>query len=296
VHTSFVLMASMERLGLSGSALLRSFYLRRAFRIYPLSIACVLVVVAFRIPELPWGEYAAPTAATLATNLSLTMNLFYGPVVLGPLWSLPVELQMYAVLPFIFLWLHVRRSPLRAAGLLAVALALAAVITPWGRRYAMFEYAPCFMSGVLAWVLSRNAKARLPGWAILPYLAAIVIGYMLLDDWIDGVHPPILAWGVCIVVGLTLPSIAQSRIGPLNRATHSIAKYSYGIYLFHCVALYAGVFALRAPVMVQWSVAAVLLVALSVGSYHWLERPAIALGARLAASGSTARREVAPPT
>ena len=43
VHTSLVLMFSMERLPLKGWDLIKSFYVRRAFRIYPLSMLCVMV-------------------------------------------------------------------------------------------------------------------------------------------------------------------------------------------------------------------------------------------------------------
>ena len=50
VHTSLVLMWSMQRLRLQGGALLRSFYIRRAFRIYPLSMLSVVAVLLFGIP------------------------------------------------------------------------------------------------------------------------------------------------------------------------------------------------------------------------------------------------------
>lgn len=43
VHTSLVLMYSMDRSGLTGPSLLKNFYIRRIFRIYPLSILTVLV-------------------------------------------------------------------------------------------------------------------------------------------------------------------------------------------------------------------------------------------------------------
>ena len=51
VHTSLVLMLSLERLGLSGFRLYFTFLVRRIFRIYPLSILVVLTVVLFRDPR-----------------------------------------------------------------------------------------------------------------------------------------------------------------------------------------------------------------------------------------------------
>src|SRR5207245_2321743 len=41
VHTSMVLMLSLERSKLEGKGLCGAFYLRRFFRLYPLSIFCV---------------------------------------------------------------------------------------------------------------------------------------------------------------------------------------------------------------------------------------------------------------
>src|SRR2546422_2702571 len=59
VHTSLVLMMSMERLNLSGKTLFAGFYVRRAFRIYPLSIATVVIVWVLQ-PGRPIRSYDFP--------------------------------------------------------------------------------------------------------------------------------------------------------------------------------------------------------------------------------------------
>ena len=75
VHTSLVLMMSLERSGrnLQGRTLVADFYLRRFFRIYPLSIVCVTVafleLVPTRMESWPWS--------TFVSNLALTLNLTY---------------------------------------------------------------------------------------------------------------------------------------------------------------------------------------------------------------------------
>lgn len=282
VHTSYVLMSSMERLDLRGTSLLRSFYLRRAFRIFPLSVATVLAVVALRIPALPWSEYVPPDGMTLLSNLSLTMNLSYSFILLGPLWSLPVELQMYLVLPVIYLCLGSGRSRTRVLGVYVAALAFAWILTPFGKRFAVFEFAPCFVAGIIAWAFAGDTTPGVDGRAVIPILGALVLVYLLVAVRIGGIHPAPLAWSICLAVGLTLPHLRQSPVRSLNAVAHWVAKYSYGIYLFHCIALYYGCYALHAPVVVQWSVALTLLTALSWGGYHLLERPMIVVGARLA--------------
>src|SRR6185312_1410325 len=62
VHTALVLMGSLEREGIR-AGWVTSFYIRRAFRIYPLAIVAILLVVAT-------GEPASGHAAPLGTSLS----------------------------------------------------------------------------------------------------------------------------------------------------------------------------------------------------------------------------------
>jgi peptidoglycan/LPS O-acetylase OafA/YrhL len=86
VHTALVLSFSLERLGTGGWVLMRTFLLRRAFRLYPLSIACVLLVVACRVPEDPFEHIAAHHSwGELLSNLALTMNLTNTSQVIAPL-------------------------------------------------------------------------------------------------------------------------------------------------------------------------------------------------------------------
>src|ERR1019366_1254898 len=57
VHTSLVLMQSLERTttNLLSWSLIRYFYIRRAFRIYPLSVCLILLSMAFSIPPNALG-------------------------------------------------------------------------------------------------------------------------------------------------------------------------------------------------------------------------------------------------
>jgi len=55
VHTSYALMKSLDRMNLRRNSLFLEFYIRRAFRIYPLSVLCVLAVCAVRVPVNSWS-------------------------------------------------------------------------------------------------------------------------------------------------------------------------------------------------------------------------------------------------
>lgn len=290
VHTCYVLMASMERLRSSGWALTRTFYIRRAFRIYPLAIFCIALVVLLGVPPLPWQQFAAPGAVDLASNLLLTTNLTRSDPVLAPLWSLPVEVQMYLVLPVIYL-LTQRASDLRRIGAIYLfALAIAFVLPPLSARLGGAAYGPCFMAGIVAFALRTKVAARLPApfWTL--FLAGIVIAYVVVEQVTPGIHHIALQSGICLAVGFAIPMFRQSSAAMFNRATHLIAKYSYGIYLFHCVALWMAYYWIKPPsAALQALLALVILVALSVASFHLLESPAIRLGARM-----SGRRTIKP--
>lgn len=282
VHTSFVLMASMQRLHLSGAALLKAFYVRRAFRIYPLSICCVILVVWLRVPALPWLEFERPSATAIAANLALVTNLSYSTNVLGPLWSLPLELQMYLVLPLFFMYLGESKSLLRLIAICVIAVTTALVFPEISNRAAGAVFAPCFAAGAAAYVMHDRVRARVSGNLFLPFLVVIIVAYFLIENRFEGIHHPLLQWITCLVVGMSIPYFEQSQMARLNSFASEVARYSYGIYLFHCIVLWACLYQLHAATIVQWSVAALLLPLTVIASFHCVEQPAIFLGARLA--------------
>src|SRR6185436_10342900 len=80
----------------------RRFYIRRAFRIYPLSIFTVLVLVALQIPHPIGVAYDAPSQSKIWSSLLLIQNITNTGEIITPMWSLPFEVQMYLLLPFIY--------------------------------------------------------------------------------------------------------------------------------------------------------------------------------------------------
>jgi len=94
VHTSLVLMWSMERSGLRGRRLLKDFYVRRIFRNYPLSVLAIVVAVALHLDSnvngvagLSYGALASKLA--IASQLLLVQNLVHIKSIVNVLWSLP---------------------------------------------------------------------------------------------------------------------------------------------------------------------------------------------------------------
>ena len=79
VHTCLVLMHSMERSRLDGVPLALNFYVRRIFRIYPLSILAVLTAVALHLDSVNGvpglSHVDGVTGGRIVSNLLLVQNL-----------------------------------------------------------------------------------------------------------------------------------------------------------------------------------------------------------------------------
>jgi peptidoglycan/LPS O-acetylase OafA/YrhL len=102
VHTSLVLMQSLDRMKVRGWSMVRTFYVRRWLRIYPLSIVCVTFAF-FHLVPFREGTRRLWTLSEYVSNLSLTQNLFYRDNMLDVLWTLPLEVQMYVLLPILYI-------------------------------------------------------------------------------------------------------------------------------------------------------------------------------------------------
>ena len=289
VHTCLVLMWSMERLNLSGGKLFASFYTRRFFRLYPLSTACVMFAFFF---DVSWPHNQ------LWQNLTLTQNLFGGknviPLLIGPIWSLPLEMQMYVLLPFLFLFFR-NRSVTLLGIFYAFVFALSFAQPHLGERAQLLRFIPCFMGGILTWKLKRGRKRSfLPGW--LWPIALIPVSMV----WMT-VGPHRLPWHVAafgLALGLSITWFRELRWELLNKTTKLIARYSYGIYLTHFSILIfifsnpshptfkyiepAAVWLRSKGTVAHQIVMISLLVLIPVALYHLIEEPGIRLGKKLA--------------
>jgi peptidoglycan/LPS O-acetylase OafA/YrhL len=83
----------------------------------------------------------------------------------------------------------------------------------------------------------------------------------------------------CGILGLAIPAVVELRKSVLTRVAHTIATYSYGIYLLHPIALWFGFAVLRdqAPAVRVLGIAAALTLG-CLAAYHLIEKPGIKLG------------------
>lgn len=286
VHTSLVLMLSLERQTnqANAGAVYASFLVRRAFRVYPLSVAVVSLAWFILPPAMSHVQEIIQnnefTWQTLVANLTLSNNLNGKPYVIGTLWTLPLELQMYLFLPLLFLLAR------RCTVATMLALWPLMVIAAYTSRYKLnapevLGYVPCFYAGVLAYRLGKKGQVRLPFWLLPLALIALLEFYMIGYGRIRSQTP--LGWLVCLALGSLLPFLKPLRSGGAEHVCKIIAKYSYGIYLTHTFAIFVSYHLLGPlPEPLGIGVATVITAALSIASYHLLEAPGMALGANIA--------------
>jgi peptidoglycan/LPS O-acetylase OafA/YrhL len=94
---------------------------------------------------------------------------------------------------------------------------------------------------------------------------------------------------------MLLPMFREIEIPAFKKIFHSIAKYSYGIYLSHLPILWFAFAGMAGqPVALRAIVGIAMLVAVPVLLYHAIEDPFIRLGAALA-RGVSAKREIVFP-
>jgi peptidoglycan/LPS O-acetylase OafA/YrhL len=134
-----------------------------------------------------------------------------------------------------------------------------------------------FLPGVMAYVGFSRWKPVLPAWLLLVALPILWAAFWYRPNFHRG-------WYFCLAIGLGLPLFRQLKSPALLGPSRVIARYSYGIYLLHPLAIAIGFYVLRyQAAWVQWSALVVSVVALPLAAYHLVELPLIRLGSRLAA-------------
>jgi peptidoglycan/LPS O-acetylase OafA/YrhL len=270
-----VLMWSLER-----KPHTLDFYIRRAFRIYPLAIVAFLAAWLLHAPtggtpsnffvyvNLPWKD--------MAVQLALMQDLFYSPhSVLGVMWSLPYEVHMYLLLPILFFFVRRNFTLWPLLGFWILVLLYARHVPSDSHNFAVsIDY---FLPGVMAYIAFGRWKPRLPAWLLPVFLLGMWAAFLPHCNF----HH---CWAFCLIIGLALPLFRQFRSKPVLEISRQIAKHSYGVYLTHPFAIVIGLYLLRGfslPVRILGEL--VPLIVLPVVAYHALEHPMIRVGSRLAA-------------
>ena len=284
VISGFVLFRSLHGLSPAGPAgTAWRFALRRALRLYPALIACLLFTAALQPALAAAGWPDAPVApAALARNM-----LLLSWEVNGATWTLHAEVAAVPLLLGCFF--AARRGGAAAlAAILAAAVAAIPLRSALGLNDAVTAAFPFLVLGAL---LSRSDGAPWPRSSLVPALAGIALlaANVLLP------HGALLRLGlqaaaVSLLVGWVCSADAN-RVSILRHPlSQRLGRVSFGVYLWNVPIFEAMLRAadpglrLERPLelgLLVGAAAAALTLPLAFLSERWLERPFTRLGRRL---------------
>ena len=279
-----------------GSFDIRSFYIRRALRIWPLYFA-FLAVSFWIVPRiLPQDHISSVHALAFVSFVGnwTTAFLGYPTSVIAPLWSISLEEQFYIAWPLLIALSGARRIIPLAIGLFVLAIAYRAVLVAfdvphpasWTSTFSQLD--PVAFGAIIAVVL----RGRSP--QLGPYTRAmLLIGAIAI--WIPSVaflgkagpasqlcYPLIALACAAMLIGTLCrePTWRFARTGVLVY----LGRISYGLYVYHVLSIHLtqqyasawGSMGMRAALALS------LTIALAVTSYHLLELPFLRLKQRFA--------------
>jgi len=260
-----ILLLQMQRGGID----FRSFYVRRAFRIFP-AYYVVLTLTVFVFIHLsvfapihfniPWTE---ELKNSLPNYLYLS-NYIGSENVMGWSWSLCIEEHFYLIFPTMLVVLFRFAPRVRLVGLVALPLLPLAAracafienpdITLWqGLNWESHTHCDGLFVGVLVaylFVYHRSQLARFAAWLAPIILAAAFGCYASVFLW-GGPSATLKSGSFAVVAQLFLLAIGTALIITdvlfadnflsrvlAHRFWHPIARVSYGMYLIHPFVAY----------------------------------------------------------
>jgi peptidoglycan/LPS O-acetylase OafA/YrhL len=243
----------------------RRFIIRRIFKIWP----AYYVLILFHVLA---GRH--PTSTFLVQNLTHMQN--YLGTSITQTWSLAVEEHFYLFLPALLsvvVMLKLRANTILALLLAICAIVLAArcVVVANGDLDAAFYYTQYRIDSLLFGVILAAVYWMKP--ELYRRLAAhrktLIAMVVALVAWLvlaikdipldESIGYTIQAIGFCALIVLTIEYSHKLREAWLFRAVAWIGVYSYGIYLWHSLALAPGDMlirkfaALHVPALAAWA-------------------------------------------
>jgi peptidoglycan/LPS O-acetylase OafA/YrhL len=291
------------------------FYIRRAFRIFPLYYLVLFAYIGtvailgertgqlgrlFENPISPWAYLF------YLQNFAMTSAAGFGPIWLAGSWSLAVEEQFYATLPLLIRKLNIRVlmrvvvATFFGAPILRAAIQKFRFIDPMAGHVLLPTCVDSLAAGVLVALLVRDhyswitAKKRQIRWGTVACLLAW-IGYQYMPNpqairlaFILRSGNAIVFAGVLLVI-LMHPKSAISRF-LATQPMRQLGNMAYSTYLFHPILLCVAfrVMTGHDPELNGSSdlpaLAAALLSTLALSFLSWriFERPLLSVGHRYA--------------
>ncbi len=282
----------------TGSVSFVGFWKRRAFRLLPALLLCLLLLVIDNIrTHISAGETLRASLAALfyVFNFVSAQRMPANPLGgegWGALWSLSVEEQFYVVWPIPLLWAWKRYNPQRVlvgVGVLTVLSALWCTLL-WFREASFLRLylatdtraQSLFLGAGIAVAWHGLPKIRVCAKSVSVLLGPACALLVMAGVFGSNAKPTkspgwMIGPGLFLVTALcgfiVLVATEASLKSPISRLLNTkvavaIGQRSYGLYLFHVVAA-----AYFRNVQGGWLLSFAVTFALSFASYAFLEQP-----------------------
>lgn len=295
---------------------IKRFYIRRILRLWPLYFIVGIISILFASPLLMWLGLVNHSQhwpdigtnlfflATFSINFQTLLGYMndYSSPLLGHFWSLAVEEQFYLLwAPLIFVFR--KKITLIVALMLLIGAYVTffppSIFSVWYGNNAwatpiFFPIHRCFHFGLgalIALLVIRNTLFKLPKFVSIILQVAVLIP---ICDYLFGVHfyeigLERIIQGVIAAI-LILIAISSTSMLPFEvRWMKYFGKVSFGIYIFHIVAIRV-VFKLLLDAQISpnstlflWLfpvLSSILSVGLAILSYEFIEKKFLALKSR----------------
>ena len=281
-----------------GTVHLKSFYVRRMLRIWPLYFLAVLIGAVLPLVD-PNQKFPLRyiVAFLLLSGNWMTSLVGFPQSVMNPLWSVSFEEQFYLIWPTLIARARRASTVLLASGLLLVVAEIG--------RLVLLKYARQRHSDV---EIFTNTIARLDPLALGIATAVILRKKQVELRWFLRWSCAILGASVWLLAGhyfhLTVafmligyPAMALGSwlifmsvfgLGVAPGWLRYLGKISYGLYVFHMLALYlvskliGGYAGNLGKFMIYWCLGLALTLVMAALSYRFFESPFLRLKERFA--------------
>lgn len=273
--------------GRTGRLDIKSFYIRRALRIWPLYFFFLLLVYLL----IPQRSIYALSGTYLAAMLLFAGNwacIIFGGMgasVAGPLWSVSVEEQFYLAWPLIISRIGVKRLKTVCFVVIAIANLTRIVMEKKGAGFVAFwcntiTWLDAIAAGALIALFLRGGVPRLSQVKRILLFAGGFVVWVLPARYSQFLIYPDIAAYPLIVSGSVMMLLAVLGSRLTNPVLVYLGRISYGLYVWHVLALAIASLLLRkySPLHALFGFALTLLIAAI--SYRWLEQPFLKLKKR----------------
>ena len=238
--------AKFEQNGLAKGSLIKSFYIRRFLRIFPLYFAVIifLYLISYKNTRelFPW-------LATFTSNIYQSINNAYvGDF--NHFWSLAVEEQFYMFWPFLIIFVPTKHSEKAIIALIVLSIITKAYIfktypDKWmANSYFTLSCMHALGIGALLsyWSIYRkNLIASISKLNIIIYSIVFyfVLHYVVYYNKLDFIKEVLDNFFFAVMSGLIINYAAQNKFEGLHKSILEnkfivySGKISYGMYIFH---------------------------------------------------------------